>query len=84
MNEQKETFPNKKETKIIIGIVVLVVLYFGFIGPYFEAKGKCLDRISYIPEGSGFGGMMSEHYKIGMQDFKTQNDAMGWCMRHRN
>ena len=86
MNEQKQTFPSKKQTKIIIGIVVLVILYFGFIGPYLKTKNECRDKVRFKPAGTyDFGGgMESEYFVVGTDKFKTAEDAVRHCMLQKD
>ncbi len=74
-NSDNKDEPKKYTKYIIIAIIIII----GII--YFFMKNDCVSKVKYIPEAGSGDWKISSYYTIGgFDNFKTQDEAVSYCM----
>lgn len=74
-------FLNKKGLIFLILVIILAIVYFGFLKPHQNKESRCIENIKY---NLGFGNTEYYQYSTTFSGspniFKTHDEAMEYCM----
>ncbi len=85
-SENTQLTPNRNKTKLVISTIVVVALLIAGLFLYKQSidlseqqEWNCLKQIDYRPSSGGGAG--EGYYKIGGDIFKTQEEAVAFCVK---